>query len=146
MQEYVEGFFELVTLSDSDIVYDLGCGDGRLLFAALEKGAGRCVGIDLDSWALSLARESAKAKGVEDHIVFIESDFMESDVSDATVLLCYLFPEAMRALEPKFETELKPGTRIVSEAFTFPDWKENKTIEVHHKRFHLYIMPPEPEK
>lgn len=145
MSEFINGFFELTPVSPSDVVYDLGCGDGRLLFAALEKGAGRCVGIDIDPKMIAKARRSARQKGLESQITFIEDDFLNRDLSEATMIFCYLFPEALRALKPKFERELKPGTRIVSEVFTVPKWKENKVIEVNRKNFNLYVMPPEKE-
>ena len=145
MSEFINGFFELAPVSSSDVVYDLGSGDGRLLFAALENGAGRCLGIDIDVKKVNEARESAKKKGLESKVTFIEGDFLEQDLSEATVILCYLFPEALRALKPKFERELKPGTRIVSEVFTVPKWKENLVKEINRKNFNLYIMPPDSE-
>ncbi|HEY94306.1 MAG TPA: methyltransferase domain-containing protein [Dehalococcoidia bacterium] len=145
MSEFINGFFELAPVSSSDVVYDLGSGDGRLLFAALEKGAGKCVGIDIDSKKVNEARELAREKGLDSKVTFIEGDFLDHDLSEATVILCYLFPEALRALRPKFELELKPGTRIVSEVFTVPKWKEAKVREVNRKNFNLYIMPPEKE-
>jgi ribosomal protein L11 methylase PrmA len=145
MGEYIDGFFELAPVSSSDVVYDLGCGDGRLLFAALEKGAGRCVGIDIDSKKISEAKELAVDKGIDDKVTFIESDFMDQDLSEATVILCYLFPEVMNDLQPKFEKELRSGTRIVSEVFSVMKWKENVIKEIHGKKFNLYIMPAEKE-
>jgi ribosomal protein L11 methylase PrmA len=146
MAKYINGFFELVSVSSSDVVYDLGSGDGRLLFAAIEKGAGRCVGIDIDSKKVDEARELAREKGLDDKVTFIEGDFLDQDLSEATVILCYLFPEALRALKPKFEHELKPGIRIVSEVFSVLGWKENLVKEINRKNFNLYIMPPEKEE
>ena len=145
MSEFINGFFKLAPVSPSDVVYDLGSGDGRLLFAALENGAGRCVGIDIDSQKVNEARELAREKGLEDKVTFIEGDFLDVDLSEATVILCYLFPEALRALRPKFERELRPGTRIVSEVFSVPKWKENEVKEVNRKNFNLYVMPPDRE-
>jgi ribosomal protein L11 methylase PrmA len=146
MSEFINGFFELAPVSSSDVVYDLGSGDGRLLFAALEKGAGRCVGTDIDPKKVDEARELAREKGLDNKVTFIEGDFLDIDLSEATVILCYLFPEALRALKPKFERELRPGTRIVSEVFTVLGWKENMVIEVNRKHFNLYVMPPEKEE
>ena len=142
--KFIDGFFELAPVSSSDVVFDLGSGDGRLLFAALDKGAGRCVGIDIDPKKVSEANELAESSGIADKVVFIEGDFLERDLSEATLILCYLFPEALIALRSKFESELKTGTRIVSEAFSVPKWKETLTREINHKRFNLYFMPPEP--
>ncbi|UCD08630.1 MAG: class I SAM-dependent methyltransferase [Dehalococcoidales bacterium] len=145
MSEFIEGFFKLAPVSSSDVVYDLGSGDGRLLFAALENGAGRCVGIDIDLKKVNEARELAREKGLDNKVTFVEGDFLDVDLSEATVILCYLFPEALRALRPKFERELRPGTRIVSEVFSVPKWKENKVKEVNRKNFNLYVIPPDKE-
>jgi SAM-dependent methyltransferase len=142
--EDIENFFDLAPLSASDVVYDLGSGDGRLLFAALEKGAGKAVGIELNPLQVQKARDTAKIKGLEHRIVFQETDVMQSDLSEATVILCYLFTTASKALKPKFEAELKPGTRVVMESFPVPGWKPVQTTPPGHKQFYLYIMPPEP--
>lgn len=139
--ECIDGFFELVEVSPSDVVFDLGSGDGRLLFAALEKGAGRVVGVDLDPELVSQARETAKSKGMADRASFIESDVLDTNLADATLVFCYLFPTASEALRPKFESELKPGTRIVMESFHIPGWTETKSILKEGKEFFLYVMP-----
>lgn len=142
---FIDGFFRLAPVSAADVVYDLGCGDGRLLFAALEKGAGRCVGIDIEAAKIAEARELAAGKGVSDKVTFIADDFMVHDLSEATLIICYLFPQPLGALRPKFEKELKPGTRIVSEAFSVPGWKETLSGELNRKNFNLYVMPVEKE-
>lgn len=139
----VDGFLELVTLSASDVVYDLGSGDGRLLFAALEKGAGKVVGVDLDAELIRQSTETAKNKGFENRAKFIEADVMNVDLSEATVVFCYLFPTASEALRPKFESELKPGTRVVIESFYIDEWKPLKSFDKEGKSFFYYVMPPE---
>ncbi len=141
---HVNGFFQLVSVSPSDVVYDLGCGDGRLLFAALEKGAGRAVGVELDPEPLATAREVAKKKGIEDRITFHEADIMNVNLSDATIVFTYLCSAAALALKEKFEAELKPGTKVVMEMFPVPGWKPSRVIE-RGTDFYLYIMPPEHE-
>jgi ribosomal protein L11 methylase PrmA len=140
----VDGFFELAPVSASDVVYDLGSGDGRLLFAALEKGAGHAVGVDLDAGLVRSANEAAREKGLQDRVTFLEGDVLDVDLKKATLVLCYLYPTASQALRPKFEAELKPGTRVVMESFYIHDWKENKAIEKGGKSFFLYVMPPQP--
>ena len=115
--EYMDAFFELAPVSSSDIIYDLGSGDGRLLFAALEKGAGKCVGIDIDPERVNASREIAKNKSLDEKLTFIEGDVMEQNLSAATIILCYLLTSASVALRPKFENELKSGTRVVMESF-----------------------------
>jgi len=141
--EHIDGFFELTPLSSSDMVYDLGSGDGRLLFAALDKGAGKAVGVDLDPKRVNEAREAAKSKGLEDRITFLEADVMEVSLADASVVLCYLSNSASTALKPKFELELKPGTRVIMESFPIPGWKPFQTFDKGYKKFYLYTMPPE---
>jgi hypothetical protein len=142
-EEEVSSFFDLAPLSSSDVVYDLGSGDGRLLFTALEKGAGRAVGIELNPWQVVKAREKAKSHGWQDRVTFLESDVMTVNLSAATVVLCYLFTSASRALKSKFEAELKPGTRVVMESFPVPGWKPAATTPSGYKQFYLYTMPPE---
>jgi ribosomal protein L11 methylase PrmA len=143
--EYVSGFFELVNLLPSDVVYDLGSGDGRLLFAALEKGAGRVIGIDIDPERVQSARDNAVKKGFQDRATFIESDVLNATLADASVVFCYLCTAASEALRPKFESELKPGTRVVMESFPVPGWQPSKTYSMGYKTFYLYIMPPAKE-
>ena len=141
---HVNGFFQLVNVSSSDVVYDLGCGDGRLLFTALEKGAGRAVGIELDPEPLATAREEAKKRGVEDRINFHQADIMSVNLSDATIVFTYLCSAAALALKDKFEKELKPGTKVVMEMFPIPGWKPRRVIE-RGTDFYLYVMPPKYE-
>jgi ribosomal protein L11 methylase PrmA len=140
----VDGFFDLAPVSASDVVYDLGSGDGRLLFTAIEKGAGKAVGIDLDAALVQSANEAAREKGIRDKVTFLEGDVLNADLKNATLVLVYLYPTASAALKPKFEAELKPGTRVVMESFYIHGWKEKKTIERGGKSFFLYVMPPEP--
>ncbi len=141
--EDIDGFFKLVPVSSSDVVYDLGSGDGRLLFAALDKGAGRAVGVELDAERVRLAREEAKSKGLEDRITFLEADVMDVNLADASVVLCYLSSTASAALKPKLESNLKPGTRVVMETFPVHGWKPAQNTEKGYKQFYLYVMPPE---
>ena len=124
--EDIDSFFDLVPLAPSDVVYDLGSGDGRLLFAALEKGAGRAVGVELNPDHIQRAKETAASKGLEGRITFLPADVMDVNLADATVVLCYLFTTASTALKPKFEKELKVGTRVVMESFPVPGWNPAK--------------------
>ena len=141
--EDIDTFFNLAPISHDDVVYDLGSGDGRLLFTALEKGAGKIVGVELEPELAHEARKAAKEKGVEDKATFLEADVMDVDLSNATVVLCYLFPTASEALKPKFELELKAGTRVIMEAFPIEGWKPARTAVFGYKPFYLYVMPPE---
>lgn len=139
----INSFFELAPVSSSDVVYDLGSGDGRLLFTALNQGAGRCVGIEIDPELVKSSREEAGELGLDDRIEFIESDVLDQDLSGATVILYYLLHSGSAFLRPKFETELKPGTRIVTETYSVQGWKPAATKEIAGRVFYLYVMPPE---
>jgi SAM-dependent methyltransferase len=141
--EDIDTFFELAPVSSADVVYDLGSGDGRLLFAALEKGAGKAVGVELDPAHAREARETARKRGLEDKVTFLETDVLDVDLANATVVLCYLYPTASAALKPKFESEFKPGTRIVMESFPIHGWKPAGVKEHGNKTFYLYRMLPE---
>ncbi|MFH0847538.1 MAG: class I SAM-dependent methyltransferase [Chloroflexota bacterium] len=141
--EFIEGFFELAPVASRDVVYDLGCGDGRLLFTALEKGAGRAVGIDIDPERIVFCREEAKKRNLEDKVTFIQGDVLDVNLSDATVVFCYLINSASVALKPKFEAQLKPGTRVVMESFPVPGWKPVDTFDKDYLSFYLYVIPAE---
>ena len=140
--DQIDPFFELAPVSADDVVYDLGSGDGRLVFAALERGAGKAVGVELSPDHAVAAREKAKEKGFECKVTFVQADVMDVSLSEATVVLCYLISAASIALKPKFEAELKSGTRVVMESFPVPGWKPTRTISHNYKTFYLYRMPP----
>ena len=109
----------------------------------MDKGAGKAIGIDLDPERIYEAKEIARSKGLDDRITFLEADVMEVSLADASVILCYLSISASVALEPKFESELRAGTRIIMESFPVPRWKPVRTFDRGYKRFYLYTMPPE---
>jgi len=140
--EHVEFFFELAPVSADDVVYDLGSGDGRLVFAAIEHGAGKAVGVELNPEHVASTRKKAKEMGLENRVEFINADVMDVDLSSATVVFCYLITAASIALRPKFETELKPGTRVVMESFPIPDWEPDQVLTRAYKTMYLYRMPP----
>ncbi len=146
--DHVEAFFELVTLSPDDVVYDLGSGDGRLIFAALERGAGRGVGIELDVSLVKKATKTALRKGLGERAQVLQADITGVDVSPASVVFCYLTPQASAALKPKFQRELRPGTRVVMESFPVPGWAPSKTTVKGYtdyyetNEFYLYVVPP----
>jgi len=141
--EEIDTFFELAPVSSGDVVYDLGSGDGRLLFAALEKGAGRVVGIELNAARVREAEEMARGKGLEARATFVNADIMDVNLADATLVVCYLYSTASTALKPKFEQELKPAARVVMESFPVHGWKPIGIKKLPQRTFYLYQMPPE---
>ena len=139
--EFFEGLFEICPVGPEDVVYDLGSGDGRLLFAALEKGAGKCVGIEIIADLVKKSNETAEKAGVADRIKFIAGDILDTDLSQATVVYFYMYSNASSALRPKFEKEFKPGTRLVVLSFPIPGWKPTRHIKKDGRNYYLYIMP-----
>lgn len=121
----VQAMMKLAGVKRGDILYDLGCGDGRIVIAAAKLGA-RAVGIDINPVRIAEARENAKKAGVEDMVRFVENDLFEADIHEATVVSLFLLPNINLKLKPKLLKDLKPGTRIVSNTFDMGDWKAEK--------------------
>jgi SAM-dependent methyltransferase len=135
---------EMVRLADvrsNDMVYDLGCGDGRLVIAAVKKAGCRGVGIDIDPDRIKESRANARIAGLEDRIRFVEQNFFESDVREATVMLIYLFPDVNIRLRAKFLSEMKPGSRLVSHAFDMGDWKPDNSASIRAQRVYYWVIP-----
>lgn len=126
----IAAFLELAEVGARDRLYDLGCGDGRILIRAAELFGTRGVGIDIDPQRSHQGREKARAAGVSDRVEFREQDLFECDVSDATVVFVYLLPHLNLKLLPRLLTQLQPGTRLVSLDFDFGDWQPQKTISL----------------
>jgi cyclopropane fatty-acyl-phospholipid synthase-like methyltransferase len=112
----------------NDVVYDLGSGDGRIVIAAARDFGARGVGIELDPTLVQQSREAALAAGVAGRTQFIWQDIFEADLSPATVVTVYLFPEVNVRLLPKFRRELRPGTRVVSHQYAIGDWTPDRSV------------------
>jgi SAM-dependent methyltransferase len=117
-------------VSSGDLVYDLGCGDGRIVIAAVKKYGARGVCVDIDPVRIEESRNNADTAGVTNRIEFVEGDLFEQDLSKATVVTLYLLPSLNERLRPKLFKELRPGTRIVSNAFDMGPWKADRTLNV----------------
>jgi cyclopropane fatty-acyl-phospholipid synthase-like methyltransferase len=110
-------------VTKDDVVYDLGCGDGRIPIAAARKYGARGVGLDLDAHLIDVARSNARAAGVESLVQFHVQNVLEADVSSATVVTLYLLTSSNERLRPMLTRQLEPGARIVSHAFSMGrDW------------------------
>lgn len=120
----------LASVARDDVVYDLGCGDGRIVIAAAREFGARGVGVDLDPQRIREARENAVRAGVADRVTFRVQDLFDTDLREATVVTLFLSPEVNLRLLPKLRQELRPGSRIVSHRFDLGDWKPEKTITV----------------
>jgi len=124
----VKAMLELAQVKKEDVVFDLGCGDGRIVIAAAKDYGARGVGIDIDPACVKEARENARLAGVDDKTEFIVADIFDSDLRRATVVTLFLQPWVNEKLRPKLLRELKPGSRIVSNQHDMGDWKPDKKI------------------
>lgn len=140
--EVVDKMLEMAQVTAKDTVYDLGCGDGRIVITAAQKYRARGVGIDIDPDRIREATANAKKAGVTDRVKFILGDLFEADISPATVVTLYLLTELNLKLRPKLVKELKPGTRVVSHAFAMGDWQPERTAEVSGTTVYLWRIPP----
>ena len=140
-QEVVDEMLKLAKVTKDDVVYDLGCGDGRVVVTAAKTYGARGVGIDIDPQRIAEARENVKKAGVEDRVKIIEGDLFQTDLSPASVVTLYLLPSLNLKLKPKLMSELKPGTRIVSHAFDMGDWKPEKESDVNGRHVYFWTIP-----
>jgi len=125
-QDVVDRMLALAQVTKADTVYDLGCGDGRIVITAAKKYGARGVGVDIDPQRIAEANANAKAAGVESLVQFKLEDARTVDLHPATVVTLYLLSASNLKLRPKLSTELKPGSRIVSHQFTMGDWEPTK--------------------
>lgn len=142
-EEFIEVALDAAQVGPGDVVYDLGCGDGRIVIAAAKRGA-KAVCVEINPDLLSRAMENARKAGVDHLIKFVQEDFTKVDLSDATVVYMYLLTSVNEMLKPKLAKELKKGTRIISLDFVITGWKEVKTIRVSSPArsgtYYLYII------
>jgi ubiquinone/menaquinone biosynthesis C-methylase UbiE len=139
--EIVNRMLDVARVRTGDVVYDLGCGDGRMVIAAAKEFGTRGVGVDLDPRRIREARANAKAAGVEDLVTFKVGDMFETDIGEATVVMLYLLPELNRRLMPKLQSELRPGARVVSHDFDMgKDWPPEKYIKLGTSGIYLWTI------
>ncbi len=122
-QEVVDQMLRMAEVRKDDVVYDLGSGDGRIVITAARRYGARGIGFEIDPKLVRLSRENARRAGVEHLVEFREEDVMTVDLSPATVVTLYLFPEANLKLRPRIQTQLRPGSRVVSHDFSMGDWR-----------------------
>lgn len=137
--EVVTAMLDLADLQPDDHLIDLGSGDGRIVFAAAERGV-RAHGVDIDGLLVAQAEERRAQNPAYARASFARGDALQTDLSVATVVTCYLLSASMAALAPKFRT-LRPGTRIISHAFSLGEWLPTRTVMVEETPIHLWIVP-----
>jgi ubiquinone/menaquinone biosynthesis C-methylase UbiE len=137
----VSAMLKLAAVNSSDIVYDLGCGDGRIVILAAKEYGARGTGIDLNPKRIEEARANARKAGVESLVKFEVNDLFAADIHSATVVALYLLPDVNLRLRPKLLKDLKPGTRVVSNSFGMGDWKADKEQILDGNHIYLWTTP-----
>ena len=126
----VAQMLSLARVREGDVVYDLGCGDGRIVIAAAKQAGARGVCVDIDPARIRESRANAEAAGVQARIRFIEQDLFTTDIGEATVVVLFLWPEVNLKLRPKLWRELRPGTRVISYVHDMGDWQPRQVMKV----------------
>lgn len=143
--EAVRAMLDLAALQPGERVYDLGCGDGRIVIAAVQRYAARGVCVDIDPKRIAEARDNARRAGVEDRILFLNQDLYETDIADADVVTLFLYPDLNLKLRPKLQRELRPGARVVSHWHDMGDWKPQRTVHLRSegrgRNIYLWTLP-----
>jgi precorrin-6B methylase 2 len=140
--EVVDAVLKIAKTGESDVLYDLGSGDGRIAIAAAQKyHVARAVGIDINPDRIREANSNLHAAGGNNRVVFLNEDLFDAKISDATVVTLYLLPTLNLKLLPKLLNDLKPGTRIVSHAFDMGSWKPEQSLNIDGRSVYLWTIP-----
>ena len=144
----VTEMLKLAQVDANDVVYDLGCGDGRIVIAAVKRGA-RGVCVDIDPQRITESRANAQRAGAAERIRFLNQDLFETEIGDATVVTLFLWPSVNQKLRPKLLRELKPGTRVVSYIHSMDDWppREDRDVEGARgpRKLFLWVIESRPK-
>ncbi len=140
-QKVVERMLKLANVHKGDVVYDLGCGDGRIVITAAKQFRAKGVGIDIDPRRIKESQENARKAGVMNRVIFRLEDLFTADIQEATVVTLFLSGSVNSKLRPKLLQELKPGTRVVSYYWDMDDWEPDKQIEVDGDPIYLWTIP-----
>jgi protein-L-isoaspartate O-methyltransferase len=141
----VDRMLELAGIRPGETVYDLGCGDGRILIAAVQKFKAKAIGIEISPKIVAEARTRIKKAGVGDRAQVIQGDLLQTDLTGADVVTIYLATSLNEELRPRLEKFLKPGARVVSHDYAVPGWKPTQVVQAEGRQKHsiyLYDMPP----
>lgn len=145
-QPVVERMLEAADLKPNETVYDLGCGDGRILITAAREFRAKAVGVELSEKLVKDAREQVKKLGLDNRVTILQDDLMKVDLRPADVVTVYLLTEANDQLKPAFERALRRGARVVSHDFKIRGWKPDRVEQVvasnRTHTIYVYVMPP----
>jgi SAM-dependent methyltransferase len=138
----VAGMLGLAKVTKDDVVYDLGCGDGKIVIAAAKQFGARGVGVDIDPQRIAEANAAAKTAGVTDRVTFILGDIFDPAIriSEASVVMLYLLPDLNVKLRPRLWRELKPGSRVVSNSFPMGDWMPDQTAQIENYTIYFWTI------
>jgi len=145
-QEVVDAMLDVAKVGPDDLVYDLGCGDGRIVVTAAKKFGARGVGIDIDPQRIKEANENVASAGVGDKVEIRQADLFETDLSQASVVTLYLLSSLNLKLRPKLWKELKVGSRVVSHAFSMGDWEPEQTLDVNGRTVYYWTITEDLKK
>ena len=138
----VDAMLKLAQVTATDVIYDLGSGDGRIVITAAKKYGATGVGIELDPALVKKARENAAAAGVSNRVRFATQNLFTADLSKASVVTLYLLQSINERLRPKLVRELKPGARVLSHVFNMgPEWPPEKVLVVERSRIFFWTIP-----
>lgn len=140
-RDVVRAMLEMGRVNKNDLLFDLGCGDGRIVVSAAKQYGARAIGVDLNPDRIKEARANAKKAKVEDKVDFLQGDLLKFDFSLATVVTMYLLPGINLKLRPRLLSELQPGTRILSHDFNMGDWKPDKKQRVGEATIYMWTVP-----
>jgi SAM-dependent methyltransferase len=142
--EVVQAMLNMGAVGRDDTVYDLGCGDGRIVITAAKERGARGVGVDIDPQRIAEANENARNAGVHDRVQFRRGDLFKANFAPATVVTLYLLPEINARLRPQLWRQLKVGTRVVSHAFDMGDeWPPERVERVNSRVIYAWTIKPE---
>lgn len=137
----VSAMLRFAGVGPDDVVYDLGCGDGRIVIHAAKHFGCRGVGVDIDPQRIAESRENAAKARLGDRVRFLCQSFFDTDLRPASVVALYLLPQINVRLRPKLLSELRPGSRIVANNYDLGDWPADMRAEAHHRTLHQWIVP-----
>jgi ribosomal protein L11 methylase PrmA len=137
----VEAMLQVANVTKNDVVFDLGCGDGRIPITAAKKYGARGFCFDIDPERIKEANENVAKNNVGNLVKVVHADLFETELAGASVVTLYLLPSLNVKLMPKLMRELKPGTRIVSHAFDMGDWKPEKELDVDGRKVYFWTIP-----
>lgn len=139
--EIVEKMLNMAKVRSNDLVYDLGCGDGRVVIMAAKERGAKGVGVDLDPVRIRESEENARNAGIADQVRFLQQDLFKTAIGEATVVMLYLWPQVNIRVRSKLFAELKPGTRVLSHNHDMGEWKPDDYAEIAKHRIYFWVMP-----